>query len=310
VVFDSTITLGFKLLQAQFKLNTTNHAKTISLHSTISIFFSEMALNADLGKIFEIGRTFCFSSAYIVNIIILHGGYHRLLESKLIYKGYLRFIDSLYNPPYPPLLYNVVNEDICAPWVTLGAQEALLDFALNKLSVIEYGSGISTFFFARNCLQCISFESDSYPEGGRSWTNEMEKVSGLCNVEITLIKPNGLNTSPKEALKLLNDHSSILINIDGEDRTLHFTEWSEWIAKNKSYTVTLMIDNAEYQPFVKIFQFLASEGAYIFHHYGNVYGQSIGKQCTSFVTFRPEMITEGCSAPNLHDARWGRMETQ
>lgn len=96
MVCDSTITLGFKLLKAQFKLNTANHTKTISLHSTISIFFSEIALNADLEKIFKIGSIFHFSPAYIVNIIILHGGYYRLLESKLIHKGYIRFIDSLY----------------------------------------------------------------------------------------------------------------------------------------------------------------------------------------------------------------------
>ena len=80
--------------------------------------------------------------------------------------------------------------------------------------------------------------------------------------------------------------------------------------ENRDQKIILIVDNSEYSPFVPLFEKLNLFGASIYHHYGFVYGQAVGKQCTSFVTFHPNLMVESSVAPNCHDHRWGMMETQ
>jgi len=305
----SDIYKAFKLLQLRNEAISQNLQFETVLHSEMALLFSRLAQFANLSDLFRIGCSCHYPPSYIINILILHGGYNRLLSEGIISRADTRYIDSLYNLPYPPLLYNVANHDICAPWITLGAQEALLDMDLHSTSVIEYGSGISTFFFSKSCKECVSFESDSYPEGGASWSSSMRSVSEAVSVPISLIKPSSTNTSPHASLALLSSTQKVLVNIDGEDRTRHFEEWTDWLTAERPNNVVLLVDNSEYSPFAAIFERLLRSAFLIYHHYGLVYGRSLGKQCTSFVTCNPALMTHNVS-PNLHDIRWGRMETQ
>ena len=148
-------------------------------------------------------------------------------------RGQARWVDSLNHSAFPALKYVVSNKDVLAPWVTLGAQEALLDMPLSEMSVIEYGSGISTFFFLREAFECVSFESDVDPAGKGVWTQQMVDIARHEKVDIRLVVPDGHNDSPIESLGLVSG-SKILVLIDGEDRTRHFDEWCDYILSNKS----------------------------------------------------------------------------
>lgn len=300
---------AFHLLQLRNQAVAVNRPFDSELLSEMALLFGRLTQTADLSDIIQCGVTYGLAPAHVINIIILHGGYFRLISSGIISRAESRHVDSLYNPPYPPLLYNATSQDICAPWITLGAQEALLDMDLSSTSVIEYGSGISTFFFARSCQECVSFESDSYPEGGPSWSSSMCSVSSSAGISLRLLNPAITDCSPQSSLALLASPNKILVNIDGEDRTRHFGDWASWLIENRSSDVVLLIDNSEYSPFVPLFQRLKRHGAIIYHHYGPVYGRLVGKQCTSFVAFNSWLMTSNV-APNAHDMRWGRMETQ
>jgi hypothetical protein len=135
--------------------------------------FQKLATEADLSEIFEIGIANGFAQVSIINILILHGAYFRLLQAGIINRGVSRFVDSLYQPTFPELSYNVINLDILAPWITLPAQEILLDLGLSNFTVVEYGSGISTFFFCQEAMYCYSFEDDLDPAGRGSWSSKM-----------------------------------------------------------------------------------------------------------------------------------------
>jgi len=300
---------AFYLLQLRNQAVALNRPFDSDALSEMALLFGRLTQTANLSDIIQCGRAYGLAPAYVINIIILHGGYFRLISDGIISRAETRHVDSLYNPPYPPLLYNATNHDLCAPWITLGAQEALLDMDLSSTSVIEYGSGISTFFFASSCHECVSFESDSYPEGGSSWSSVMSSVSASAGISLQLFDPALTDCSPQSSLALLTSPTKILVNIDGEDRTRHFRDWASWLIGNRSPDVVLLIDNSEYSPFAPLFHRLQRHGALIYHHYGPVYGRLLGKQCTSFATFNPWLMTANV-APNTHDKRWGRMETQ
>ena len=88
-----------------------------------------------------------------------------MLQAGILNRGNCRFLDSLYHPAFPELTYNVNNKETLAPWITLPAQEILLDIGLSNYTVVEYGSGMSTFFFTSEAIICYSFEDDKDPAG-------------------------------------------------------------------------------------------------------------------------------------------------
>ena len=139
--------------------------------------FQVLAIEADLNEVFEIGRSHGFAPVSIINILVLHGAYFRLLQVGILNRGNCRFLDSLYHPTFPELSYNVHNKEILAPWITLPAQEILLDIGLSNYTVVEYGSGMSTFFFASEAKICSSFEDDKDPAGHGSWSSKMKNQS-------------------------------------------------------------------------------------------------------------------------------------
>ena len=282
-----------------------------ALSRELFTLFPLVIRECDLQSIFLTGRQHGFAPVSVVNIIILHGGYHRLLESGFLSVGHTRFIDSLYQPTFPELDYNTANSSILAPWITLPAQEALLDISLQDALVVEYGSGASTFFFKQYAARVISFEDDSDPAGGASWTNLMKQRAKQLSVDIDLIRPDNDNVMPSYILSnLWSRTGKILVMIDGLNRYKHFSDWAESICADQSLPIVLLVDNSEIGSFRSIFAKLIQAGSTVTHYYGNVYGQLTTKQCTSFVTFAPKLLHSRVSAPADHDLRWGKMNFQ
>ena len=139
----------------------------------------------------------------------------------------------------------------------------------------------------------------------------MMDMSKQLGININLISPVAGNTSPKWVIdNLLSDNANLLILIDGIDRCKHFAEWSEYITQNPNKKVILLLDNSEIDGFRETFHHLYSDNAFIVHHYGNVYGQLTKKQCTSFITYHPNLLVGASPAPSTHDKRWGKMNFQ
>ena len=277
--------------------------------SDLQKVFQEVALHKDLKEVFDAGARFGFAPASVTNILILHGAYFRLISELGMPRGANRLVDSLYHSTFPSLNYVVSNKDVLAPWVTLGAQEALLDMPLHEMSVIEYGSGISTFFFLREAFECVSFESDNDPAGKGEWSREMMDMAQKEKVDLRLVVPDGQNDSPVESLDLVSG-SKVLVFIDGEDRDRHFEEWCEHMLSNRLQNVVLMVDNSEITGFQDSFELLYRHSAFMVHHYGSAYGQLTTKQCTSFVTLNSSLLVAKSPSPSAHDKRWGRMNMQ
>ena len=301
---------AFSLLKQFNSINSEKTSTGLFVPNDFQKVLQKMALWENLGEVFEVGEEHGFCETTVANILILHGAYFRLLSDSNVSRAQLRFVDSLYHKTFPSLNYNVIGKDILAPWVTLGAQEALLDMPLHEMSVIEYGSGISTFFFLNEASECVSFEGDNDPAAPGRWSKQMIDLAEREKVDLRLIIPNGENDCPVESLKLISKSSKVLVSIDGGDRYRHFDEWSKYLAADKSQNFVLMIDNSEISDFRPYFDYLHSNGACIVHHYGFVYGQMMTKQCTSFVTFNPSLLVAKSPSPLTHDKRWGRLNMQ
>lgn len=164
---------AFSIWRQYIDSNRDNPKPGLIIFHDLAKQFQKLAIEADLSEIFEVGRTNGFAPVSIINILILHGAYFRLLQAGIINRGISRFVDSLYQPTFPELSYNVTNQDILAPWITLPAQEILLDLGLSDFTVVEYGSGMSTFFFTKEAKFCFSFEDDLDPAGRGSWSFKM-----------------------------------------------------------------------------------------------------------------------------------------
>ena len=302
---------AFSLWRTYVDANSKNESPGLIIFDDLQRAFSSIALQEPIEEIYKVGKAYGFANGSITNIIILHGGYFRLIQSKMMNRNTVRFVDSLYQPTFLSLSYNCINLDINAPWITLSAQEALLDIDLSNTSVVEYGSGSSSFFFARLAKSCYSFEDDGDPAGKGGWSKQMVEMSKQLAIDIHLISPTRENTSPEWVLNnLVSSNTMLLINIDGIDRSRHFSEWSQYIAENQQSKLVILLDNSDIDGFRETFEYLHEHEACIFHHYGNVYGQLITKQCTSFITFQPKLLVGSSPAPSMHDKRWGRMTFQ
>lgn len=284
-----------------------NKAKVHNNVTLLQKYFTESILSFSIEEIYETGTSYSLTNVTITNMIILHGGYFKLLESGKEIRKNLRYVDSLYQPPFPSLQYNVMNNDILAPWITLSAQQILLDLDLEEYSVIEYGSGMSTFFFCKNAYKCFSYEDDLAPSVLGNWSKEMQRVSILSGIEVNLIKPNKANIEPKWILNNLleNSQQKILISIDGGDREKHFRDWVQFLSENNNLQVILMLDNSDRNGFSESFETLKKTNATICHHYGPVYGQINNIMCTTFCTYTPSLLLGKTSSPHFHNQQWG-----
>jgi len=302
---------AFSLWRNYIDANSNHESPGLIIFGDLQRAFSSITLQEPIEEILKVGVEHGFAPVSIINIIILHGGYFRLLQSGILQRGGTRFIDSLYHPTFPSLSYNCINLDINAPWITLSAQEALLDMDLSNVIVVEYGSGMSSFFFARSAKCCFSFEDDGDPAGKGGWSKQMVEMSKQLAIDIHLISPTNENTTPEwVSNNLLINNDISLISIDGIDRCRHFSEWSQYITQNRKKQVVILLDNSEIDSFRESFEYLWENEACIYHHYGNVYGQLTTKQCTSMITYHPKLLVGSSPAPSMHDKRWGKMNFQ
>ncbi len=302
---------AFSLWRQFIDSNRDNLQPGLIVYPELAKGFQAVAIDAEIAEVFEIGRSYGFAPVSIINMLALNGGYFRLLQSGVLSRGECRFLDSLYHPTFPELTYNVNNSEILAPWITLSAKEALLDLGLSSYTVVEYGSGMSTFFFVKEAKACYSFEDDADPAGRGSWSSVMQAQAGRINQSINLIRPDLNNCLPECIVQdLWQGIGNLLVSIDGGDRCKHFSDWAKYIGANRQHPIVLLVDNSEIGGFDKDFERLCFMGASIDHCYGNVYGQLTTKQCTSFVTFNPALMHLAGAAPSGHDQRWGKMNMQ
>jgi hypothetical protein len=273
--------------------------------------FQKIAVEGDIDCAIRCGLEHGFAPVSVLNMLILHGGYPRMQRLGVLERSSTRFIDSLYQKTFPDLMYNTGNADILSPWITLSAQEALLDLSLQQYTVIEYGSGISSFFFSKEAFLCFSFEDDEDPAGKNTWTKEMNRQSERLGISINLIKPDRFNWLPETVARdLWAKETRLLVFIVGGDRCKYLKAWTAYLQRHRDQDIVLLIDNSEIACFASEFDILTSSGASVYHHYGYVYGQFVTKQCTSFATYNPRIMHLNGSAPYSHSKRWGKMNMQ
>jgi predicted O-methyltransferase YrrM len=110
--------------------------------------------------------------------------------------------------------------DIGLPWISLKAIRFLERFLTPEMTVLEYGSGGSTIFFARRCKRVIAIEDDPV------WLGAVRQRLGalrLTNAEIRLCETGSLyNSSSAEFressyLRGADGLSPDLVLVDGAD---------------------------------------------------------------------------------------------
>ena len=156
-VNSSLIAEAFLIWARFITINARIENQLVVIPKRLQPLFQRIALSADLAEVFRVGKEIGFAEHSIVGIIVLHGGYFRLINETNLIPAQMRYIDSLYQHVFPSLEYYAKNKSLLAPWLTLSAQESLLDMPLHNMGVVEYGSGISTFFFVKNCAYCLTF---------------------------------------------------------------------------------------------------------------------------------------------------------
>ena len=98
------------------------------------------------------------------------------------------------------------NQEI--PWMTYKAIQFIKNFVNKELEIFEYGSGSSTLFFARNCKNVTSIETN------KMWKNIVEgrlKDSNLENSRIHLMEDGLENENYENFLKDSDKKYDIII---------------------------------------------------------------------------------------------------
>lgn len=97
------------------------------------------------------------------------------------------------------------------PWLTYGAIIALEHILNKEMRVLEFGSGGSTIFWAKNCKSVKSYETNPV------WYDDVKlklKTQNLKNVEIVLCDRRGMS----RGLKSQPDNSFDIVLIDSDPR--------------------------------------------------------------------------------------------
>lgn len=104
-----------------------------------------------------LGFTKPTKSQFLLPVSGNYVGELRIQSLVLLHKYYLKKVgwheSKKYNLP--------IRDGNHIPWITYSALEFLLQLNLRELKVLEFGSGSSTIFFARNSKVVISFEENA-----------------------------------------------------------------------------------------------------------------------------------------------------
>lgn len=118
------------------------------------------------------------------------------------------------------------------PWMTYGAIEYLNQFDLSGRTVLEFGSGSSTTFWAARTKHVTSVEND------RSW---YDKQRGALAPNVTLI----LAETAEEYIRPPLEHRTYdIVVVDGRYRFDCAVRAVDWVAANGF----IILDNADWHP--------------------------------------------------------------
>jgi hypothetical protein len=70
--------------------------------------------------------------------------------------------------------------DMGYPWITMGAIIALEEIIKPMFSVLEFGSGGSTIFFAKRCSSVLSYETNI------EWYNKVKSITDINHSNVVL----------------------------------------------------------------------------------------------------------------------------
>jgi hypothetical protein len=269
----------------------------------------------DVRELYRSGvQDFGFAPVVVMSHLILNGRLYDLLESGLLPRGWLRHLDSLLVSQWPSIEYYSQAPELLSPWITLSAQEVLLDLCLGDWLVIEYGSGMSSLFFLQEGAKLISFEDSADPGGvgDLPWAERLVRVAEQMGFAIDLRDFSANAHTPMSLLRSSWDGCRpVLVLIDGLDRVGLCNDWCDYLNRHTNLPIVLLLDNSEIPAFAPALAGAVAKGACLVHHYGPVYGQLVSKQCSSFITFSPHLLVRGINgSPSLHDRRWGHCNFQ
>ena len=76
-------------------------------------------------------------------------------------------------------------------------QEVLLDLGLSSATVVEHGSGVSSFYLSKRSMRVCSFDAD--PGGGEPLMRSMDSRASALSFDLHLEMPNA-KVSPESNL--------------------------------------------------------------------------------------------------------------
>lgn len=110
-------------------------------------------------------------------------------------------------PNREALIQGVGALKIGFPWLATGAIIALESIVNNKTKVLEFGSGGSTIFWAKNCKSVKSYETDA-----GIFKDVKQKIRNFRNVEVSLYTRHGTTHGLKYEPN--GSYDIVLINSD------------------------------------------------------------------------------------------------
>jgi len=136
------------------------------------------------------------------------------------------------------------------PWMTYPAISYLERFVTKKQEVFEFGLGSSTLFFARNCQNVYSIETNKI--WSQIITTKLEQQN-LENSNITLMEDGLENENYENYLKTLNKKFDIII-IDSIKRYKSAINSINYLKDNG----IIILDDSQRKNYQKIFDFFAN----------------------------------------------------
>jgi len=138
------------------------------------------------------------------------------------------------------------------PWMTYKAIKHLKDFVNKDQEIFEFGSGASTLFFARNCKNVTSIETN---KRWKSIIEEKLKANNLTNSKIHLMEDGIDNENYENFLKPQNQKFDIII-IDSIKRH----KCSINILNSLKEGGIIILDDSERKNYKKIFDYYEQQG--------------------------------------------------
>jgi len=158
-------------------------------------------------------------------------------ETTTVYDAFV----GLYNLPYSQAWISSKRENSSIrggeliPWITYPALDFLERLTLNKFKVVEFGSGASTLWFARNCKEIKSYEFDS------DYYDKIRKFVNLTHAEIVDVT----NKSYKAHSNELAENLAMLLTNDWEQSGLDPEFWDSFNSVGFSMDIANEIRDAD-----------------------------------------------------------------